>query len=92
MSSAALCTKQSTAAYEHTATPAVGEKTKVGEVLWKIFKRFSPILDVFTSNDDKENSVHFSAVLFSDFLLDNIDLVHKLEDGLKNRELGTPMS
>ena len=31
MSCGVVCTKQSTAAYEHTATPAVGEKSEVAD-------------------------------------------------------------
>jgi hypothetical protein len=31
MSCATLCPKQSTAAYEHTATPAVGKKAEVAD-------------------------------------------------------------
>jgi hypothetical protein len=68
-------------------TPERRAEREAREVLWQIFKRLSPILDLLTSNDDKKNSVHHSALLFADFLLDNIDLVRKLEDGLKNREL-----
>jgi hypothetical protein len=36
------------------------------------------------SNGDKENSADPAALLFADFLLDNIDLVRQLEDGFKN--------
>jgi hypothetical protein len=58
------------------------------EVLWQIFKRFSPILDAMTSHDNKESSTHIAALLFADFLLDNIDLVRQLEDGCKNPKVG----
>jgi hypothetical protein len=54
-----------------------------------IFKRFSPILDLVTSHDDKENAAHHTAALFADFLIDNIDLAHQVQNGfIKDRCAG----
>jgi hypothetical protein len=54
-------------------------KHQARELLWMIFKRFSPILDLVTSHNDGENAAHNAAVLFADFLMDNIDLVRQIE-------------
>ena len=56
-------------------------------VLWMIFKRFSPILDL-TSSPNQESSANSAALFFADFLLDNIELVRKLEEEFKNRQFG----
>jgi hypothetical protein len=68
------------------ATPERQAAHQAREVLWMIFKRFSPILQALTSTGDPDNSV--APILFADYLLDNIDLVRKLEDGFKNPKVG----
>jgi hypothetical protein len=69
-------------------TPERREERQAREVLWQIFKRFSPNLDLPILNGGQESSVHIAALMFADFLLDNIDLVRKLEDELKNPKVG----
>jgi len=58
---------------------------KARGLLWMIFKRLSPSLDL-TSIQNPVNAANFAALFFADFMLDNIDLVRKLEDGYKKQE------
>ena len=69
-------------------TPERREERQAREVLWQIFKRFSRHLDLSIFNRGQESPVHIAALMFADFLLDNIDLVRKLEDELKNPKGG----
>ena len=41
-----------------------------------------------TSSPNQESSANSAALFFADFLLDNIELVRKLEEEFKNRQLG----
>jgi hypothetical protein len=54
------------------------------QVLWEIWKRFSPRLDQVLAASDKEEAAHIVATFFANFLLDNIDLVRQLEDGFRD--------
>jgi hypothetical protein len=49
------------------------------QILWEIWKRFSPSLDEIVSHSDKERATHVVATFFANFLLDNIDLIRQLE-------------
>lgn len=50
------------------------------QILWEIWKRFSPSMDQVLSASDKEEAAHIVAAFFANFLLDNVDLVRQLED------------
>jgi hypothetical protein len=54
------------------------------QILWEIWKRFSPSLDEVVSHRDKEQATHIVATFFANFLLDNIDLVRQLEDAFRD--------
>ena len=54
------------------------------QVLWEIWKRFSPSLDQVLAASDKEGAAHIVATFFANFLLDNIDLVRQLEDAFRD--------
>jgi hypothetical protein len=54
------------------------------QVLWEIWKRFSPSLDQVLAARDKEEAAHIVATFFANFLLDNIDLVRQLEDAFRD--------
>lgn len=58
-------------------------KRQTRELVWNIWKRFAPSLDQVLSACDKEHASEVVATFFSDFLLDNIDLVRQLEAAFK---------
>jgi 8-oxo-dGTP pyrophosphatase MutT (NUDIX family) len=53
------------------------------QILWEMWKRFSPSLDEIVSHSDKEHAAQVVATFFANFLLDNIDLVRQLEAAFK---------
>jgi len=53
------------------------------QILWEIWKRFSPSLDQVLAASDKEEAAHIVATFFANFLLDNVDLVRQLEDAFR---------
>jgi hypothetical protein len=59
-------------------------KGQARQVLWDIWKRFSPSLDQVLSHSDKEEASQLVATFFANFLLDNIDLVRQLEDAFRD--------
>jgi hypothetical protein len=62
-------------------------KSQARQVLWDIWKRFSPSLDQLLAASDKEEAAHTVATFFANFLLDNVGLVRQLEDAF--RDLGS---
>lgn len=56
------------------------------QILWEIWKRFSPSLDEVVSHKDKEQATHIVATFYANFLLDNIDLVRQLEDSFRDMQ------
>jgi hypothetical protein len=59
-------------------------KQQARQILWEIWKRFSPSLDEVVSQSDKEHASEIVATFFANFLLDNVDLVRELEDSFKD--------
>jgi len=59
-------------------------KGQARQILWEIWKRFSPSLDQVLAASDKEEAAHIVATFFANFLLDNIDLVRQLEDAFRD--------
>jgi hypothetical protein len=57
--------------------PEAEAKRQARELLWEIWNRFVDLNEL--SYDGKEPSSHLVAILFADFVIDNIDLVHQLE-------------
>ena len=75
-----------------TRAPNPGERVSLTEreakhgarqILWEIWKRFSPSLDEIVSHSDKEQASEIVATFFANFLRDNVDLVRQLEDAFK---------
>jgi hypothetical protein len=59
-------------------------KGQARQVLWEIWKRFSPSLDEIVSHSDKEQASEMVATFFANFLLDNVDLVRQLEAAFRD--------
>jgi len=59
--------------------PDAAAKQGSRQILWEMWKRFSPSLDEFVSHSDKEQATPIVATFFANFLLDNVDLVRQLE-------------
>src|SRR5215469_10592590 len=68
---------------EQIPDPERDAKHQARQVLWDIWKRFSPSLDQVLSHSDKEHACRLVATFFANFLLDNIDLVQQLEAGFR---------
>jgi hypothetical protein len=66
--------------------PDAAAKHGARQILWEIWKRFSPSLDEVVSHNDKEQATHIVATFFANFLLDNIDLVRQLEDAFRDMQ------
>lgn len=60
--------------------PECDAQYQARQVLWEIWKRFSPSLDRIVSHSDKEQASEIVATLFADYLIDNMDLVQQLVD------------
>jgi hypothetical protein len=58
-------------------------KRQARELVWHIWKRFSPSLDQVLSHRDKEHASEVVATFFADFLIDNFDLVRQVEDSFR---------
>jgi hypothetical protein len=56
------------------------------QILWELWKRFSPSLDEVVSHSDKEQATQIVATFFANFLLDNVDLVRQLEDSFRDMD------
>jgi hypothetical protein len=69
---------------EHVPSTERDAKGQARQVLWEIWKRFSPSLDQVLSQSDKEEASQLVATLFANFLLDNIDLVRRLEEAFRD--------
>ncbi len=54
------------------------------ELVWAVWKRFSPSLDRVIADSDKEQASEIVATFFADFLLDNMDLVSRVEAGFRD--------
>lgn len=63
--------------------PNAAAKQGARQILWELWKRFSPSLDEIVSHSDKEQATHLVATFFANFLLDNMDLVRQLEDAFR---------
>ena len=57
-------------------------KRQTRELVWAVWKRFSPSRDQLTADSD------IVAILFADFLIENMDLVSQVEAGLRARTGG----
>jgi hypothetical protein len=66
--------------------PDAAAKHAARQILWELWKRFSPSLDEIVSHSDKEQATHIVATFFANFLLDNVDLVRQLEDAFKDMQ------
>ena len=66
--------------------PDAAAKQGARQILWELWKRFSPSLDQVVSHSDKEQAAEIVATFFANFLLDNVDLVRQLEDAFKDME------
>jgi hypothetical protein len=66
--------------------PDAAAKHGARQILWEIWKRFSPSLDEVVSHSDKEQATQIVATFFANFLLDNIDLVRPLEDAFRDMQ------
>jgi hypothetical protein len=66
--------------------PDAAAKQGARQILWELWKRFSPSLDEIVSHSDKEQATHIVATFFANFLLDNVDLVRQLEDAFKDMQ------
>jgi hypothetical protein len=64
--------------------PDAAAKHAARQILWELWKRFSPSLDEIVSHSDKEQATHIVATFFANFLLDNVDLVRQLEDAFRD--------
>ena len=53
------------------------------ELVWAVWKRFSPGLDRVIADSDKEQASEIVATFFADFLLDNMELVSQVEAGFR---------
>jgi hypothetical protein len=53
------------------------------DLLWEIWSRFAPSLDQPLSHRDREQASHLVAVMFADFVIDNMDLVSQVEAGFR---------
>jgi hypothetical protein len=71
---------------EHVPPTERDAKGQARQVLWDIWKRFSPSLDEVVSHSDKEQATHTVATFFANFLLDNLDLVRQLESAFKDMQ------
>ena len=69
---------------EEIPNPEREAKGKARQVLWEIWKRFSPSLDKIVSHCEKEEATKIVATFYANFLLDNIDLVRQLEDAFRD--------
>jgi hypothetical protein len=69
---------------EHVPNTEREAKAQARQVLWEIWKRFSPSLDEVLSHNDKEQASQLVATFFANFLLDNIDLVRQLESAFRD--------
>lgn len=56
------------------------------ELAWEIWKRFAPSLDEVVAHSDKEHASLIVATLFADFMMDNMDLINRVQDWLKRHE------
>jgi hypothetical protein len=65
--------------------PDATAKHAARQILWELWKRFSPSLDEIVSHRDKEQASELVATFFGDFLIDNFDLVRQVEDSLAGR-------
>ena len=71
--------------YQHRVIEVRGPSPKPGtrseaqarELVWAVWKRFSPSLDRVIADSDKEQASEIVATFFADFLLDNIELVSR---------------
>ena len=59
-------------------------KQQARQVLWEMWKRFSPSLDEMVAHSDKEQAAQVVATFFASFLLDNMDLVRQLEESFRD--------
>lgn len=66
--------------------PDATAKHAARQILWEIWKRFSPSLDEVVSHSDKEHASYIVATFFANFLLDNVDLVRQLEDSFRDMQ------
>jgi hypothetical protein len=66
--------------------PDATAKHAARQILWEVWKRFSPSLEEVVSHSDKEQASYIVATFFANFLLDNIDLVRQLEDSFRDME------
>lgn len=71
---------------DRSVDPDRQAKQKAQEVLWMIFRRFSPIIDSLIPHGDAEGVAHNAAVSFADYLSDNNELVRKVEDWFRTHE------
>lgn len=56
------------------------------QLVWIIWKRFSPSLDQLVAHVDEEVAAELVATFFADFLIVNMDLVRQLEDAFMDRQ------
>jgi hypothetical protein len=70
--------------------PERGARYYARQLLWEIWKRFSPSLDRIVSHRDKEQASEIVATLFADYLMDNIDLVQQLESSFRGEKGSWP--
>lgn len=68
----------------------IAAKHESRQILWEIWKRFSPSVDESVSHSDKEHAAHLVATLFGNFVLDNVELVRQLEAAFKETQ-STPL-
>lgn len=66
--------------------PYAAAKQGARQILWELWKRFSPSLDEVVAHSDKEEAAHIVATFFANFLLDNVDLVRQLEEAFRDRQ------
>jgi hypothetical protein len=66
--------------------PDAAAKHAARQILWEIWKRFSPSLEAVVSHSDKEQASYIVATFFANFLLDNVDLVRQLEDSFRDMQ------
>jgi hypothetical protein len=71
---------------ERVQLPERDAKHGARQVLWEIWKRFSPSLDEVVFHSEKEQAIQIVATFFANFLLDNIDLVRQLEDAFMDMQ------
>jgi hypothetical protein len=70
-----------------SADPEREARSQVRQLAWEIWNRFSPSLDPIYAHSGKKQAAQLVANLFANFVLDNVDLLTRVENWLRTHDI-----